>query len=107
MPRVEPIRGIFLVRSTFGYDVEVDGRAFGLDVSWTAADKIARTVARFRADGDSRGYARCHHKGTACWEAGRCIKYPALANPKRYPNPRSRLMTTIEEYEVRKRLKDG
>lgn len=94
----EPIRGVFLVRSHFGYDVEVDGRAFGLDVSWTAANAIAKVVAKHRPAGDSRGYAKCGHK--ACWKPGRCIKFPTR-------DPRSHLLTTVEEYEMRKRLKDG
>lgn len=67
-------RGVFLVRATFGYTVAIDGHTLPLDLSWGAADELARSLAGQRPAGDARGYARCRHDGNAhCFRAGACI----------------------------------
>lgn len=67
------VRGVYLVKSGMGYTVEVDGVVIPGDYSWTAADRLAKYIARLRPPGDGCGYARCRHPGNEeCFRARAC-----------------------------------
>ena len=71
------MRGVFQVRSHYGYDIVVDGVSQGLDVHWAEAARIGNEIAATRPPGDGRGFARCRHKRQAqrdaCFKAERCL----------------------------------
>ena len=58
-----PPRGVLLVKSTHGYDVQVDGRPLGMDTSWLDADRLCKAIATRRPAGETVGYGKNYHTG--------------------------------------------
>ncbi len=50
--------GVYLIKSTHGYSVQVDGVSLKMDASWSNADDIARRIATNRPRTDAMGYGR-------------------------------------------------
>lgn len=80
------MRGVFLVRATFGYTVMVDSVTIPMDLSWPDASALTEFIAALRYSGDGRGAARCLHPGNDdCFRAGRCFLVVNGEPPTREP----------------------
>lgn len=53
---VRPQRGVFMVRSEHGYDVQVDGTDLKLDLHYGEAFRLATEIGIKRAVADERGF---------------------------------------------------